>query len=80
MSSDKRSTDQRLDDLSATLDRVLGIVQDHSGALSELKADTRQIRVEMHEMRVEMHDLASAFREHLGWHLRQQPGGPGPGS
>jgi hypothetical protein len=38
MSPDERSTDQRLDDLSLTLDRVLGIVQDHSGSLAELKA------------------------------------------
>ncbi len=80
MSPDERSTDERLDGLSLTLDRVLGFVQDHSAALSELKADTRQIHVEMHEMRVQMHDLAGAFREHLGWHLPQQPGGPAPGS
>ena len=87
MSPDQRSTDQKLDDLSLTLDRVLGIVQDHSAAFVRLESDVgalrveaQHIRVDMHQIRVELADLASTFRDHLGWHLRQQPGGPTPGS
>ena len=87
MSPGERNMDQRLDGLSDTLDRVLGIVQDHSAAFARLESDigaprvdTQHIRVDMQQIRVELADLASAFRDHLGWHLRQQPGGPTPGS
>ena len=87
MSPDARSTDQKLDDLSLTLDRVLGIVQDHSGTLADLKTDLGALRVDVQQVRSDMTGLRLSFERlnehvmsHLTWHVGQQPGGPGPES
>lgn len=90
MSPDERSTDQKLDDLSLTLDRVLGIVQDHSVALVDLKSDVGALRVELQHVRVDVQQVRvdlSGLRQsmdrlnehvmgHMNWHIGQQPGGP----
>lgn len=54
--------DERFDRLDLTLDRILGILQDHGGQLAELKADVREVRREVA-------GIHEGFTEHLGWHL-----------
>ena len=51
MSPDERSTDQKIDDLSLTLDRVLVIVQDDAVALAGLKNDLGALRVDVQQIR-----------------------------
>lgn len=87
MSPGERSSDQKLDDLSLTLDRVLGIVQDHSGDLAELKTDLSALRVDIQQVRTDMTGIRHSldrlnehFLAHQTWHIGQQPGGPSPGS
>jgi len=45
-----------------TLDRILGILQDHGGRLGEIKTDVREVRRDLS-------GLQKDFREHLLWHL-----------
>ncbi len=80
MSSGERSTNERLDGLSLTLDRVLGIVQDHSGGLAELKTDLGALRVDVQQIRLSFDRLNDHVLSHVNWHIGQQPGGPTPGS
>jgi hypothetical protein len=87
MTPDERSTDQKLDDLSLNLDRVLGIVQDHGVALADLKTDLGALRVDVQHVRADMSGLRLAMDRlnehvmgHLNWHVGQQSGDPGPGS
>ena len=87
MSPDERSTDQKIDDLSLTLDRVLVIVQDHAVALADLKADVGALRVDVQQVRTDMSGLRLSMDRlnehvmgHLNWHIGQQFGEPGPGS
>ena len=83
----ERSTDQKIDDLSLTLDRVLGIVQDHSVALAGLNTELGALRVDVQQVRSDMTGLRLSFDRlnehvvsHLTWHIGQQRGGPGPES
>ena len=52
----------RFDRIDQTLDRMLGILQDHGRQLEEIKTDVREVRRDLS-------DLQKDFREHLLWHL-----------
>ena len=54
--------DGRFDRIDQTLDRVLGLLQDHGRQLEEIKTD-------VHDVRRDLSELQKDFREHLLWHL-----------
>jgi chromosome segregation ATPase len=60
---------ERFDHIDQTLDRILGILQDHGRQLDELKADVRELKADIREIRREVVGIHEAFTEHLGWHL-----------
>ena len=52
----------RFDRVDQTLDRMLGLLQDHGRQLEEIKSD-------VHDVRRDLSELQKDFREHLLWHL-----------
>lgn len=64
-------SDERFDRIDQTLDRILGVLQDHGRQLDELNSGQAEIRADLRQIRVAVDSLQEGFAEHLGWHLGQ---------
>ena len=59
----------RFDRIDQTLDRVLGLLQDHGRQLEEHGRYLEDIRSDVRDVRRDLSELQKDFREHLLWHL-----------
>ena len=61
--------DDRFDRIDQTLDRILGILQDHGGQLTDIKGRLGGIETDIRQIRGAVDSIQEAFTDHLGWHL-----------
>ncbi|HVW33776.1 MAG TPA: hypothetical protein VHL53_14660 [Acidimicrobiia bacterium] len=59
----------RFDRVDQTLDRMLGLLQDHGHQLEEVKAGLGEIKGDVRDVRRDLSELQKDFREHLLWDL-----------
>ena len=61
--------ESRFDRIDETLERVLGLLDDHGRQVQGVKADVGGITADIRDVRRELSALRKDFQKHLLWHL-----------